>query len=228
MLKTARKLDVNVATVFTMRHKLLNMMEMAQESVILDETFVKASHKSLSLEELAGIEMIAGRTKRGLSKQRVCIACGVNNRGEAFARSFGCGILGRNDAMNLSPYIENSSSITTDGNGAYERLIRGKNCIHQTCSDCTAHKASINLNRINSFHSKIKGYYRTYRGVASKYINRYAAFFSLAWKLRKLGVEDLIKKVRDMILDLRLFLSLSDLREYRLFTPDDIEWRPAS
>ena len=130
--------------------------------------------------------------------------------------------------MNLSPYIENSSSIITDGNGAYERLIRGRNCFHQICSDCANHKASINLNRINSFHSKIKGYYRTCRGVASKYINRYAAFFSLAWKLRNLGVEDLIKKVRDMILDLRLFLSLSDLREYRLFMPDDIEWRPAS
>ncbi|MBR1937813.1 MAG: hypothetical protein IJ836_02525 [Spirochaetales bacterium] len=64
--------------------------------------------------------------------------------------------------------------------------------------------------------------------VASKYINGYAAFFSLAWKLRKLGVEDLTKKVRDMILDFRFFLSLSDLKEYRLFMPDDIEWRPAS
>ena len=108
------------------------------------------------------------------------------------------------------------------------RSARSRNCFHQICSDCTDNKASINLNRINSFHSKIKGYYRTYRGVASKYINRYAAFFSLAWKLRKLGVEDQIKKVRNMILDLRLFLSLSDLKEYRLFTPDDIEWRPAS
>lgn len=64
--------------------------------------------------------------------------------------------------------------------------------------------------------------------VASKYINGYAAFFSLAWKLRKQGVEDLIKKVRDMILDFRLFLSLRNLKEYRLFMPDDIEWRPAS
>ena len=167
--------------------------------------------------------MIAGRTKRGLSKQKVCIACGVNNRGEAFVRSFGCGILGWNVAMNLSPYIENSISITTDGNRAYERLIQEKNCFHQICSDCTDHKASINLNRINSFHSKIKGYYRTYRGVASKFINRYAAFFSLAWKLKKQGVEDLIKKVRSMILDFRLFLSLSDLKEYRLFMPDVIE-----
>ena len=94
--------------------------------------------------------------------------------------------------------------------------------------DETFVKASINLNRINSFHSKIKGYYRTYRGVASKFINRYAAFFSLAWKLKKQGVEDLTKKVRSMILDFRLFLSLSDLKKYRLIMPDDIEWRPAS
>ena len=51
-VKTVRKLDVNVATVFTMRHKLLNMMEsvLLEERVELDESFVKASHKVLSQE----------------------------------------------------------------------------------------------------------------------------------------------------------------------------------
>lgn len=33
------------------------------------------------------------------------------------------------------------------------------------------------LNNVNSFHQKIKNQYSIYKGVASKYINRYAALF---------------------------------------------------
>ena len=40
--------------------------------------------------------------------------------------------------------------------------------------------------------------------------------------------DDVKRQEERLVLDLRLFLSLSDLKEYRLFTPDDIEWRPAS
>ena len=42
-----------------------------------------------------------------------------------------------------------------------------------------------NLNTVNSFHSYIKDIYNQYRGVATKYINRYNAMFSLVFRSSK-------------------------------------------
>jgi hypothetical protein len=39
-----------------------------------------------------------------------------------------------------------------------------------------------NLNTVNGLHSYIKGMYDHYRGVATKYINRYNAMFSLVFR----------------------------------------------
>ena len=45
----------------------------------------------------------------------------------------------------------------------------------------------------------IKEFYRGYRGVATKYINRYAALFSFIWKFRKLKDNDLHGKIKAMV-----------------------------
>ncbi len=39
-----------------------------------------------------------------------------------------------------------------------------------------------NLNTVNNFHSYIKKQYNDYRGVATKYLNRYNALFTIAWR----------------------------------------------
>ena len=231
--KTSRKLSVNIETAFNMRHRLMCMMEKELESEILsgevelDETFVGASRKSLALEEDAGFGMVADRVKRGLSKQKVCIASGVDGSGKAFARAYSCGQFAQNTAMNLSAHLADGSLVTTDNIAAYDRLLKEKGCFHKVCLDCTDHKAEVNLNRINSFHSMIKEFYRGYRGVATKYINRYASFFSFAWKYRKLEGNELFESVRELMASGKQSLTLSELESFRLFLPQDIEWRPA-
>ena len=44
------------------------------------------------------------------------------------------------------------------------------------------HKGGCNLNTVNSFHSFIKKMYLGYRGVATKYINRYNTLFAQAFR----------------------------------------------
>ena len=74
----------------------------------------------------------------------------------------------------------------------------------------------------------IKKFYRGYRGVATKYINRYAALFSFAWKYRKLKGNALFTAVRSMMTKCKLSLTISEVENFRLFMPQDIEWRSAS
>ena len=74
----------------------------------------------------------------------------------------------------------------------------------------------------------IKEFYRGYRGVATKYINRYAAVFSFIWKFRKLKDNDLHGKIKAMVDKSGFAIRTGVVQTYRLLTPQDIEWVAAS
>ena len=79
----------------------------------------------------------------------------------------------------------------------------------------------MNLNRITSFHSIIKSYYRDYRGVASKYNNRYASMFPYSWKTRSMVKEN--ERYEEPLSTVRndcIYLTGEELNDYRLFAAD--------
>jgi len=49
------------------------------------------------------------------------------------------------------------------------------------CHERVGGKGFCNINTANGFHSYIKDRYNQYRGVATKYLNRYNALFSLSF-----------------------------------------------
>ena len=166
-------------------------VEVLSGKVELDETYVDSSRKGVGRGRDAGFGTAVQKVKRGLSRQKVCILSAVDKDGNAFARAYNCGTPSQDNAMELACHLADDSSVTTDDTVAYERLLESNGCFHRVCQDCRDHKAEVNLNRISSFHSMIKEFYRGYRGVATKYINRYAALFSFIWKFRKLKDNDL-------------------------------------
>ena len=100
--------------------------------------------------------------------------------------------------------------MTTDGTAVYDQLASAK----------------VNLNRINSFHNMIKDYYKHYRGVASKYINRYASMFAYAWKMNSVvnedsGYEETLNTVRKDC----IWLTDAELKDYCLYVPDNLIFR---
>ncbi len=52
-----------------------------------------------------------------------------------------------------------------------------------------------NLNTVNNFHSFIKNRYVLYRGVATKYLNRYNVLFTFAWRQKEEVLASLCKKL---------------------------------
>ncbi len=56
-------------------------------------------------------------------------------------------------------------------------------------------KGFFNLNTVNNFHSFIKKRYNHYRGVATKYLNRYNALFTLVWRQNESLLADLCAKL---------------------------------
>ena len=97
---------------------------------------------------------------------------------------------------------------------------------HQKTEERKDSSAKVNLNRINSFHNMIKDYYKHYRGVACKYINRYASMFSYVWKMNSMVNED--TRYEETLNTVRtdcISLNGAELKAYRLYDPKDLVFR---
>ena len=100
--------------------------------------------------------------------------------------------------MNLLSLIGDGSLVIIDNAASCDRLLKAKGCFNKISLDSTDHKVEVNLNSINSFHSMINEFYR---GVATKYINRYASLFSFAWKYYKFEDNDMFETIRELLVN---------------------------
>ena len=166
-----------------------NMLE--KEPVILsgvaelDETFVLDCYKGKRLPGEVGRDARRHGTKaakRGISSEYVAICTGIQRDGKTVAETVNrakpsgrelCGIFGT--------HIAEDTLVLTDGLRSYKSLEAATGC---TVVNVNTEKGKkiFNLNVVNSLHSYIKGMYGHYRGVATKYINRYNALFSIAFR----------------------------------------------
>ena len=83
------------------------------------------------------------------------------------------------DAETFCECITDESYVWTDGLRSYVKPLKEKNCSNKVLESYQEYDAVNHLNNVNSFHSQIQEQYRVYRGVSSKYINRYNALFML-------------------------------------------------
>lgn len=191
--KSAGKFGFSHQTAFNMRHKILMALEdMAEQEPVLlsgvvefDETFVLDCYKGAPVPESAGRgarKHGAKASKRGISNEYVAICTGIQRDGGVVAETVN---RAKPSAEELKAvfqgHLAKDTIALTDGLRSYSIL--------ETLSGCTVvdtNKAkdggAFNLNTVNGLHSFIKDTYNHYRGVATKYLNRYNALFSVAFR----------------------------------------------
>lgn len=82
------------------------------------------------------------------------------------------------DAEKLLRYVKNGSLCYTDKISIYDRILEKKKCCHKKIKLADYNQVD-NLNLANSFHTLIEKAIEHYRNIASKYLNRYNALFSI-------------------------------------------------
>ena len=190
---SAEKYGFSHQTAFNMRHKvLMALQDLLEKNPVLlsgiaefDETFVLDCYKGGPVPESAGSKARkhgAKAAKRGISKEYISICTGIQRDGGVVAASVNrAKPSGKELDEIFRDHIAESTLVLTDGLRSYRVL--------ETLAGCTVvdinHEESrgiFNLNTVNSLHSFIKETYNQYRGVATKYINRYNALFSIAFR----------------------------------------------
>ena len=178
-----------------MRHKFLLALQdvLAQDPVILaqvselDETFVLECLKGKQLPEGTGRPARkhgAKAQKRGISNEYVCINTGVSRNGGAIAETVN---RAKPDGRELQAvydgHLQDGVLAICDGLRSYSALKDIAQCTIKDINTVTEdEKAFYHLKTVNNFHSFIKNQYVFYRGVATKYLNRYNALFTVAWQ----------------------------------------------
>ncbi len=227
---TAHRLGLYHQAMFDMRHKVLLALQELPEIhdvelggvVELDETFVLDNYKGKPLDEKAGREPRNHGDKAekpGISNEYVCINTGVARKGSAYAATVN---RAKPDTQEIKRvfegHIADEAVVLCDGLKSYMGLSCTAHCTVCNCKNKSEEeKGFFNLNTVNSFHSFLKRRYTFYRGVATKYLNRYNALFAAAFR----NVESLIVHLKDSLLSLsssNRYHTIRDIRTMGLLT----------
>jgi len=123
------------------------------------------------------------------------------------------------DIMNLADHIKEMTYIWTDNHAAYNKLVKSLNSKRVILSTHEDYDSVNHLNNVNSFHSRIKQWYAHMRGVATKYINRYAVLYNVRHLLRNMSGTESLLKAKKLIKSLGNFATLNwdELDNLKLF-----------
>lgn len=185
--KTAEICGISLPTAFTWRHKILDTLQKMMNEVKLDgiveadETFMaisfKGNHKNFKLPRLAK-QRGSANTKRGLSKELVCIPCVINLNRKSIAKISN---LGKPNLVALQKVlngkIQKDSVFVTDSLRGYLKLSNDMELNHIRIPRNKHSNGSFNIQMINSYHSILKAMLiYTFKGVSTKYLNNYLVY----------------------------------------------------
>ena len=182
----AANIAVSHPTSFYMRHKLLTFLEDALNNgellegmIETDEAYVLESQKGIQVTTRKPRKHGETATKRGLSDEHYCVCVAADRNRHIVVR---CVNRGSPSAENieeaLSARIGESGIVLCDGKRAYNKLIHAKKCEKIVLKSREDFNTAYHLNTVNGLHSRLKDMLYRYRGVSSKYLNRYLALFT--------------------------------------------------
>jgi len=208
--ETAESIDVSHSTVFHMRHKVLMSLEAAENReptmlngvCELDDTYVLESRKGSKLprEYWRGARRHGARAQSsGVSNEYVAICAGVQRDGSAVCRTVNRATPGKKDLVSIFGHrMGQEALILYDGAPSYAALGSSCECPVKNISEDGSKrgKGFYHINTANGFHRLIKQQYVQYRGVATKYLNRYNALFAKTYR----SDSNLVDEVYNMLI----------------------------
>lgn len=220
---TAAKLDVCPQTAWNMRMKLLHALEALVDSNILkdeiemDEKYVQNSHKGKHIEGVEPRRRGEPASKRGISNEKICIATGIQRLGNSVLQATNTGNPTGGDLMKLKDNLQKHSLVWIDGKQSYNALLKDRECDVRVMGDHTTYTSVDHLNNVNSFHKMIEDWYTKYRGVASKYINRYCALFTLVREYQGSDLQEIILSIKTRLRKIKDYFYIRQFKTEDLF-----------
>ena len=242
--KTAKLCEITSKSAADNRIKLFYALKILEQEVslsgdiVIDETFLEASHKG---NRGNGFDLMRAPHKRGHDKKennslknKVCIVCALDENGKSVAHVSGYGPPKAEKieaVLKDNIDIKETKAIFSDGSNAIKKFAELIGVpIHQATftqkyknkSDKVWKKHYIQ--QINSYHSRLKKFVRGFNGVSSELLSGYMYLF--AWKERNRYEEPVAayKELLSVLITPNLYKSSKQIIEEKIIeSADDVE-----
>ena len=206
---TARRIGVCHETAFNMRHKLLTYLEAESTTTLdalieADETYVIESQKGVPVTHRKARKHGEGASKRGLSDEQLCVCVATDRNNHVVAKCVNRAKASGNDLIAaLGDHIASDSIILCDGATSYNSLADHTQSVKIELIGHENYGRLYHLNTVNSLHNRIKEMVRRFRGVSTKYLNRYLALFAIVVTCIKGSIEEAADEIRRSLASVR-------------------------
>ena len=200
--KAAEECGIHRNTAFAWRHKILDALQNMANDVIFDgiveadETFFtisyKGNHKKSKKFTMPREPHKRGNSThvRGLSSEKVCVPCAVNRSGMSIAKVSNTGRVSTKDLHEIyDGRIDPSATLVTDKMNSYVRFSNANGIDLVQLKTGKAKKGIYNIQHINSYHSQLKRFMKSFNGVSTKYLNNYLIWHNFVNYAKESDVE---------------------------------------
>ena len=193
--------------------KLWSIPYKLTKEIEVDETYITHCRKGRKIEGHPGKKRGTPARKRGLSKEKICILTAVQRSGNCIARSFNVAKPRIDDVLQFSRCIEDKSYVWTDGLASYQKVLEEKRCENKILVSYKSYDSVNHLNNVNSFHSQIQAQYTCYKGISSKYINRYNALFTLQREYLGMDSQEMLRLIMKRLRKIHVYFYIRQIRK---------------
>ncbi len=227
---TAAEVNVTTTNVFYMRHKILIFLEemVINDSHLLygivegDETYVNDAYKGRfqKWDKYRKQRKHGGTaSKRGISNEKICILTASDRNGHEIIKAVGRSKPTTTSIMTtLSNRIHKKSVYINDGVFSYDCLIKANELENKVVTSKAEYTPVYHLNTVNSIHSEWKELWRNYKGVSTKYLNRYLSLFTFMRKYMGMDRQEQYLDIRQRIKKLCFIIPVRIVKCYNLLT----------
>lgn len=185
----AKECGISLDTAFKWRHKICDALGQIHDSIKLsgvieaDETYFPPSYKGARKKFFKQHKLTVKHRgerakKRGLSKEKISVACAVNLQGKSTGVVCTRGRPTKGALLTaFKTKLKSTSTLVTDSLQAYTAVAESYQLEHVKIPSGRRKKGIFNIQMINHYHKELKNMVNHhFHGVATKYLNNYLVY----------------------------------------------------
>ncbi len=181
--QAAERLQVSPSTAFRWRHRFLSLAQQAKSALLsgiaeADETFILRSAKGQRVSGRAPRRRGGHASTRGTSDDHVPVLVARDRSGGS--TDFILGRASKREILaSLSTVLAADAVLCTDGSSAMATAASAMGIEHHALNMTTGPRVRgpWHIQNVNAYHSRLKGWLRRFRGVATRYLHHYLGWF---------------------------------------------------
>lgn len=203
--KISETLEIHISTAFYWRHKILNAVRSLGNQTLKgivesDETFFLESDKGKkSITHRKARKRGGVATKRGISKEQICVLVAQDRNGQVISQMAGKGRIKSTDIDKvLGSFIDTSALLCSDTATNYKKFAKDKGLQHEMVNmrkGIYVKKSIFHIQHVNAYHKRLKQFMERFQGVATKYLDNYLYWFRYLEQSKKVSHNERVKQL---------------------------------